>query len=748
MAARRLPKRLESRISQIRVSSAKLIRSDDLAVEIENMYETQEGTLRAVRGPAPYLPDYATGGAPSSGDAAVVVTPVYGPTSGVFHARLKGGARDILLVHTGDQLWEFEGWRRAWKSLIGPTGSFSQITMSLEDSGRPQFPTQFVATPTGIIIIPHNRRAYFYDGVVILPLGYDRAPGAPVAMGPENSGISREDPPATGFPGMNDIRYAHDGLPNRASGMNKVFKRGRIGIAVHPTNYAVQYDGAGEAAIMGWLEPGLWRGKVRWIDRWGNLSPLSDSSEDITVERQPATGWTPALTTNFYVNADLVLKQFAWDGIVPGPEGTVGRILYRTKDLKQSGDPNYYELPLNATAAGNAFATMPDNVSRMYPDNIPDFWLVQSPDETVPVPQFRLAVLALGRLWIANIPGAEGLIRPSIPGLWGTFPTGQEFYPDPSGAAITGLHAVSRGFLAFTETSTYLIIPNDNGEGVRTMPLSTRVGCVAPSSIATIRNGLVIWLGRDGFYAYGGQSPEYIFEPLRAETRRFTRSRLPQAVAIFDERTNEYRCWLSTEGSKVNNQCYCYDGEGWRKRSDVSASGATVSNDHRKYVIVSGQVGASDGVWVQDVEQSLFSTTKEYVVETGWISSQDSRSRQSLKRIYIWMRESSRSEGATNPESVKLQVQVKRDWRDTVVATGTAEKRRESGEQPEFWGSATLGSEGAKWRGRRPYWTKVDVSVPSCEVFKIRMTSNEAWEFVGIQFSITPKDAGGANVPP
>ena len=53
----------------------------------------------------------------------------------------------------------------------------------------------------------------------------------------------------------------------------------------------------------------------------------------------------------------------------------------------------------------------------------------------------------------------------------------------------------------------------------------------------------------------------------------------------------------------------------------------------------------------------------------------------------------------------------------------------------------------AKFRGRRPYWTKVDVSVPSCEVFKIRLTSTTAWEFVGIQFAVESRDTGGANVP-
>lgn len=746
--------RLSSRISKIRVESSKLIRSDDLATKIENMYPTEEGTLRAIWGPAPYLPNFTTGGAPASGAIASIGTlpagPTYGATKGIFHARLAGGQKDVLLLHTGDQIWVFEGWKRQWKRLIQE--AFGEIRVALEDNTRPQFPTQFVATPTGIVIIPQNRRAYFYDGTVILPLGYSSRPGSPAALGPENSD-SKQASGVSFLPGMNDVRYAHDALPHRLSGMNKVFGKCRIGLAVHPTNYNVSYNSGGQdgdtrSVTMGWLEPGLWRTRVQWIDRWGNLSPISEPSEDIEVSRQVATGLDdfPSPAAQEYCHPDLALKQFAWEGIVPGPTGTLGRILYRTKDLKQSGDSRYYEIPLNAHSAGNAFATLPDNVSQMYPDNIPDAWLIREMVEVDPVPEFKLATMAFGRLWIANIPGAPGMVKPSEVGLWGTFPSGKEFYPDPSGAEITGLHAVPQGMLVFTETSTYLVEANLQGTGFKSMPLSTRSGCVAPGSIATIRNGVVIWLGRDGFYAYDGNEPQYIFEDKRTEVREWTKARLRQAVSVFDERSNQYRCWVSVQGSRFNTRCYTFDGEGWNRRTDVAASGATVTKDHRRYVILSGRDGTTDGVWVQDVAQAKhIPAARNYIVETGWISSEDSKSRKSLKRISIWMREARTSGGLITS---KLQVEVMRDWRETIDQTGLAEKYRLSGVAPEFWGIAQLDATDAKWRGRRPFFTKVDVSIPSCEVFKIRFTSVDSWEFIGMQFDIEPRDTGGANIPP
>ena len=136
--------------------------------------------------------------------------------------------------------------------------------------------------------------------------------------------------------------------------------------------------------------------------------------------------------------------QVAWTGVPTGPDHCVGRIIYRTKDLVNSGDIKFYELPLNAASVATGFATLPDNVTTVYPDNIPDSFLALPIQEFVPVPKFKLCQIAFGRLWIGNIEGSEGMIRPSMPGQWGTFKKNEELYPDPAGGEITGMRRCDR----------------------------------------------------------------------------------------------------------------------------------------------------------------------------------------------------------------------------------------------------------------------------------------------------------------
>ena len=769
----------------IRIASGRLFLPDEVGARVENFYPTEEGTLRSIEGPLPFLPNYATGAAPISGTTADITVPRYGTMHGIFHALVgRNGERDLLLCQTGSQIWEFAGWDQGWNLLIADAsapGGPPSYADSFQNTTRAQFPTQFESTSTGVVIVPQEGRAYFYDGTLVAPLGYTEIPGAPMAYGP----VSRfkqtsfdaqieNDPTLQGKKvgmGINDGGYCHDALPGRNSGNINSFRLCRIGTTINPVTWVSGYqevdnDGnsssnlirgdAADGVVGGWLEAGEWRAAVQWIDQWGNLSPLSGLSEEVRFDYQPATYWdwtvrgsstTPhTYKASFIARADDVRKQIAWGGLDNGPPRTIGKILYRTKDLINSGTTTLYRLSQDATESGIAFATLPDNVSTVYPDNIPDAWLLREAQEIVPVPQFKLCRVAFGRLWIANTAAAPGLMRPSLPGRWGTFPVNQEIFPDPSGDEVTGLWRASVGLLAFTRGSTYLVMPNEGNTSFASVTISAEIGTSAPSSLATLKNGHVIWMGEDGFYLFQGQEDysrgvDLISNDVDLFVKRMTHGRRKQAVAAVDPTTGEYRCWVSLDGSTTNNFCFIFDGTGWRTRRDVQATAVCVTRDHRNYMLVAGQNENTDGVWLLDHEQPLYQPpailARTAVLETAWLSSAQSQEKRTAYTLYLWLRETSNS-------SVKIEVM--RDWRNTVIETTTAE--RYSGDDiPPFWGSTELGG-GKTWKKRRPYWTRAAVYVPSAEVFKFRISGVGRWEFVGIQLDEANRYAGGARIPP
>lgn len=727
----------------LRSESGRVLSPVDLAGRIENMVETAEGTLRTVEGPCPYVPSYGGGGGyPAAGDAppngAADVFPLtYGAVHGIFHARLRRGARDVLLLHTGDQLWEYVGPQHRWRVLLGPSGlsPAALFVADLPDDGRVRFPTQFEATATGIVIVPQDGRAFFYDGVAILPLGYDRAPGPPTGHGPGSS--STED--------ANDTGYAHDRNPEDpwtgAPGPTEMlFGHGKIGTVEGSPD--PEFGGAG------WLLNGQWWAATQWVDRWGNLSPVSRRSAPISVQRQRSAD--PAGDLH---RVDLMRKQFAWSGIDVGPVGTIGRILCRTKDVLHAGTERLFEVPPDLIGAEGAFATLPDNSSTLYPDNVPDAALLVEPLAPVAVPLFRLCRTAFGRLFIANSPEDPGMLRASMPGRWGTFLPRHAWWPDASGAQITGLWRTALGLLVFTESSTFLVRPSEVGDDFVVATLHPEIGCVAPNSVGTLPSGLTVWLGREGFYGWDGTAITLVSEPIATTVERLNKGRLLAAVAAVDVEAAEYRCWVPQDDD--NALCLVFNGAHWRRRTDVAAVDVCVTRDHRRLMVAAGRVGDDVGPWVLDHGTAQFPRANVGVVETAWISARDSETKKSFREVRLWLRE----------EQVRpVKVEVMADWRELpVVETHTrgvvpddeaALLYREE-DPPGFWGTTLLDG-GATWMKRRPLWRRVHISVPSAEVIKVRLSSPPtldgeeavtAFEFIGIEFESEPWPGSG-RMPP
>lgn len=735
----------------VRGETTELLAAPDEGYRIENMVLTEEGTLRGVMGPFPFLlggsahdPIVVEPGAPAA-TAPYIGYGDYERMHGVFHCRIQSRDRDVYLCHSGGTIYQFDGTNGWWEPVLtGETAETSTsmwlFTDTITSDAKPMRPTQFVGTPNGVIIMPRNGRPYFFDGDFIAPLGFDHAPQPPTGLGPSSSGTNPTDDATTvssTTPEANDKGYSHDAQYGLDSAMHPHFGLGRIGTAR-------SVDGS--STILGLLEEGAYQAATQWVDRWGNLSPLSPRSEEVILDFQYSRTYDSSGSTQVRAGPAQVRKQIAWAGIAPGPRGTVARLVYQTRDLRNSGTTDLFELPSHSQGGALAGYTIPDNVTTYLPQNTQDSRLILRAQDVVPTPQITMGALAFGRFWGTGIVGDEGAVVASMPGRWGTFEPGQKYYPDPSGAAITGVYAVNSGLLLFTETRTFLVTTSDDGARFIVRTLHASVGCAAQSSIATMPDGSVVWLGTNGFYQYTeGQAPQLVSQRISLTINSLNRGRLKQACAAVSQQFNEYRCWVPTGGSLTNDLCLIFDGKYWRRRTDmVSVAAVCVTQDSEGKMLAAGQArgiaksgygtipeATSYGVWVLDVQNACYTpAARDYIVETAWMNPENAMFVRTGLKLIVMLRES----GVTPVYSIFY-----RDWRVVPENLNTSERQHYStitpyldSDQPSFLGAAALSAAGdVFWTRRRPIFKVVDFYQPSAQVIRIAWTSTAPWEFMG-----------------
>jgi hypothetical protein len=768
----------------LRVESDKFLVPSDVAGRIENMVVTAEGTMRSTPGFCPWLPDYVSWpGAPGNSSTPRTTKPtIYGDYShGICHARIN--SRDILLLQTNDQLWVFRGASRDWEALVVPSGATAiQLNQTLLYGDDVAWATQFEVMPNGIVIIPYRGRALFYDGVCIAPLGYSRAPAPPEGSGPATPSDGGHPSVAQAVSARthpNTVGYAHDRNPNepwrsdnpRTGGqpeesfqtsMHPSFGFGRVG-TMSKEHVSMEFETIGATrdytrygSSAGYLEAGQYRAATQWVDRWGNLSPLSGPSADVSFLRQTAHPHKVARTANTTEDpypTEYLLKHLLWTGIDPGPTRTLGRILYRTKDLQNAGTDKFYEVPADAMTTTTGFATLNDNSNTIWPDNTPDAWLLREAQDVISFPSdAAFARKAFGRLFILT---HQGQLRASMPGRWGTFLRDDVWYPDLEGQEIRGMWAHASGLLVFSETSTFLLAPSDSSGEFVLRRIHTSLGCVAPNSCATLQDGRAVWLARDGFVAWDGEMLVVISDDKATTLRGINKARRVQSVAVVDPTSGEYRCFLPLDGADSNTLALVYSsGDGWRTyRVGVYPTDICVTQDHRQYLLAVGNTVLGDnGVWLLDHAVTGWDIIEpQAIFETAWIEARASRTRKSARSISFWLRETS---------SQNAKITVFRDWKLTNGEVYSGQPELEPfalippDDIPSMWGVTAWDAEGAVWERRRPFWRRYDIDVASCEVYRVRIEASPATsssprglEVIGLTVEDNPKGDSGLRTP-
>lgn len=623
-----------------------------LAREIVNMRLTPEGTIESVRGPTALIPDYGAG------------YPYSARMYGVFHALLHDGMRDVVLIRAGTTLYEQQGWARTATALV--TG--------LSSDPNARYPDQFVEVAGKIVWNNGIDAPQIYDGYVILPLGYDRAPGAPSATGPGDTGhqVFR-----------NQGGYSHPG------------KIGSVG------NFFTQQSGA--------LLAGSWYYYVQFEDVFGNRSPLSPASGSVSLRQEltQTSFWLnydnyPGATLfdqnlgPFAVQVDDLTKQFLVQDIPAGPLGTVRRLLYRTPDTQRN------------PAEARLLAVLPDNVTAVYPDNTPDAGLGAVAVEYIPTPRFHAMCEHEGCLVVLD----GSTLRKSDPGFPGSFQR-TRYVPVKGGTAVFTFG----GRLYAATRSALLAIEEGPGGSLRARDLNAGVGLVGPEAGDATDLGVYVGLGESGWWSL---TPDESVAPISTEEyplfNRLNRPMLSGAVATWSPRDRALLCAVPEAGTYGNGLIMCWDGQGWRRwRLGLTLASMCVTKDWRRYVLGAGDAAGVANVFVLHGETQTFTApTKTYTFRSAWLKADPlGAHRFNIDSIYVGIVESSKADITWTA--------WQNGSRDMAVATDTIKGCNPA--TTDVLDALVLGT--GKVRTPRLTWKRFDVRIRSCESFAFDLTCTE-----------------------
>lgn len=663
----------------------------DLAWRVVNLERTVDNTLRSVRGPCPYEPNRGQGYFN------------FGRIHGVFHANLVGMA-PTLLVRAGTKLYRHAGWGRTFETLL--TGLSDDATVRQADC--------FTLVGDKIIWSNGIDRAHVitYDGMAV-PLGYDRAPGAPFIEGPTQ-------PPSKETEDDQDrsLNYAN------AYGYSWPGKIGTLGDVRSPT----------EGSLLG----GAWIYYEQWEDVHFNLSPLSAPSNPLSL--MPQSSQEEVAGDNMkQVLVDDLLRQCFVRGSGDAVNHTMKRHLFRTSDTR------------NVDAQPRLVGTDYGVRLTAFPDNVPDAELGPVAFRPLPVSAFHLSCAWGDRLVIA----IRGEIWVSERKLPGTFLPENRYAVAAGGAEITAIKLHNGALYVWTRRSMH----DASGvlEGKSPRQVSGTVGCESQASVQSLPDGRLIWLSLAGFYVL------HYKEGLQLASGSITgliqkgasRGAFPAAVAAVDPISGEYRCAVTPAGRQGNTRMHTFDGLYWRELElGIEAEAMCVTDDERNMVLLAGRDSSASFrmIFPMDREFEQYtppSRTSEFyskwITASGDAAKVSAVTRLHVRELYIGLVD--RYDGAINV-SYYLNGGRAAHSTSTCLAIGVDYESEGDGATAgiaqETFGTAVLGT--VKAREPRLFWRRIPVHIEDAYTFAFKLDVDYPAEFELAAFVITASPYATADV--
>jgi len=249
-------------------------------------------------------------------------------------------------------------------------------------------------------------------------------------------------------------------------------------------------------------------------------------------------------------------------GIEPGPNNTVARRIYRTKNKKDgiggAGDIYYLLIQLDENNTTSYLDVAPDNQLTIEAPSVSD---------SVPIStSFKYGAAWNSSFWLGGGESTPTRIIYSVQGLPEQFPAFNYFDVGVrEGGHITALYPYYDVLLVFRERSIDAVFTNAAGDGFTCTTIKKDCGTTATNSIKLIPGYGIMFLNKDGFWMVkgglrGGSTLEVenMSLLLNKEVTRLSKNALARASAAYSDRETEYWCIYPVDG-----ETECSRGAAW-----------------------------------------------------------------------------------------------------------------------------------------------------------------------------------------
>lgn len=240
----------------------------------------------------------------------------------------------------------------------------------------------------------------------------------------------------------------------------------------------------------------LTQGTAIWFDKKGTLG-LGTGDNTVShygwkVSYISDTGSESPLSEAEYVSWNSDNELYGPSLQLPlGPEGTVARRIYRTKNMTTFGEVYYFNKQIN------------ENSSRWFVDILQDsFMTSQAPDDLDSVPistDYRYGDLWDGRVWLAK----DTTIIYSERSLFEQF-SGRNVFDlsNFTGGRITGIKAYYNNLIVFRETAINIISASNGSYTIST--IHSTVGTTASNTIIQVPQLGIVFMNESGVWSISG----------------------------------------------------------------------------------------------------------------------------------------------------------------------------------------------------------------------------------------------------